>query len=311
MQRIAVIINPTAGRGAAGRRAGELRDYLMNSPVCAAEFFTTQAPGDALRFAEAAACAGCNIIAAVGGDGTLHEAVNALMRCDGDLPVLGLIPFGTGNDFARGVGLNAGIKTSLETLVHGCAHAIDIGLIESPSLPQPTYFLAAAGVGFVADTAKTVNEGVKGLSGTAAYLYGAVATLRRFLPEYVRVKIDGRTAFEGESTLISVSNVATTGGGIRIAPGAKPDDGVLDVCIVSKVSKSKILAMLPRAFPGDHVRDRAVSMMRGRRIEIETMQPCALWIDGEVVGATPATFTLLPSALKMMLPPARVQKRLK
>ena len=165
----------------------------------------------------------------------------------------------------------------------GVAHPIDIGIIESPSLAQPKWFLVAAGVGFVALTAKTVNEGIRGLTGPAAYVYGALKTLRHFIPEHTSVKIDEELVFQGEATLISVSNVETTGGGIKIAPGAKPDDGMLDICVVDKVSRAKIAVMLPRAFSGKHIADAAVSMYRGRKVEIATADACPLWIDGEVV----------------------------
>jgi diacylglycerol kinase (ATP) len=302
LQRIAIIINPTAGRGEAGRRLPEIKASLNAAVGCEVRYYQTNRAGDGERQALDAIREGANIITAVGGDGTLHEVVNALLTDPSSSAILGLIPFGTGNDFARAVGLRGSLEHMIKTLTSGASHAIDIGIISSASLEKPKHFLVAAGMGFVADTAKTVNDGVKKLTGPAAYVYGALATLKRFKPESLTLTIDGQTIFEGEVTLISVSNVETTGGGIKIAPGSSPDDGLLNICVVEKVSKSKIILMLPRAFTGDHVNHPAVTMYTGKKIEIQTANACPLWIDGEVVGSTPATFEIISGALKMMLP---------
>jgi diacylglycerol kinase (ATP) len=302
VQRIAFIVNPTAGRGAAGRRLPEIRTAVQAQSLCEATFYTTQKRGDGFDLALEALENGADIVAAVGGDGTLHEVVNALICVPGCPANLGLIPFGTGNDFARAVGLQGSLSHFIDSIISGESHPIDIGLITSRSLPNPKHFLVAAGIGFVAQTAKTVNDGVKHLTGAAAYIVGAISTLKHFVPEYIKVTIDNKIVFEGESTLVSVSNVSTTGGGIKIVPDAQPDDGLLDVCLVSKVSRSKILMMLPRAFVGTHIMDQAVSIHRGKTIEIESISESPLWIDGEVVGSAPATFSIIPGALHMMLP---------
>jgi diacylglycerol kinase (ATP) len=105
-----------------------------------------------------------------------------------------------------------------------------------------------------------------------------------------------------DSMLISVSNVATTGGGMRIAPDAKPNDGVLDICLVEKIGRMALAGQLPGVFAGKHVSHPAVSMMTAKTVRIDTQAPAILWIDGEVIGTTPATFKILPGALPVMLP---------
>ena len=265
-------------------------------------YFYTGARGQGEDLADAAIAGGASLIIAIGGDGTLHEVANAILKSTSAGLTLGLIPFGTGNDFALGVGLASGLDGAIEALASGQPHAVDVGLIEGVGLGDGRKFLVAAGIGFVADTARTVNEGVRGLSGPAAYVYGAVKTLRTFSPVEVTVSFDGRNPETLEAMLMSISNVATTGGGIKIAPGAEPDDGLFDICLVRKISKARLLAKLPAAFVGKHVGDPAVTMLRATRIEVSTRTPCQLWIDGEVLGATPARFTILPKALRMMLP---------
>lgn len=248
---------------------------------------------------------------AVGGDGTLHEVANAILKAGDPDATLGLIPFGTGNDFARGVGLFGGIEKACLTLALGKTARLDVGTVEGSGIEQPYYFLVASGVGFVADTAKTVNEGVRWLHGAPAYVYGALRTLKSFQPLPLTIQFDEEAPRSRETMLVSISNVATTGGGMRIAPGARPDDGCLDICLVSRIAKSDLVKQLPGVFAGRHVNHPAVSMYKAGTICIETEKPAQLWIDGEVIGATPAKFSVKPAMLPFMLPvdPPTDQKR--
>jgi len=301
--RMAVIVNPTAGRGAAAKALPRIRKLLAAGfGETDIVYYLTAARGEAEELARIAIAAGASLVVAVGGDGTLHEVANAILETAGEEVVLGLIPFGTGNDFARGVGLRGDLGHVTGALAGGVPRGIDIGEIDGAGLAGKRRFLVAAGIGFVADTARTVNEGVRGLTGPAAYIYGAVKTLRGFSPVELTVSFDGKPPETLGCMLMSISNVATTGGGIKIAPDARPDDGLFDVCLVSQISKAKLLSKLPAAFAGKHVDDPAVTMLRASRVEVGTRTPCQLWIDGEVQGETPAKFTIRPGALRMMLP---------
>ncbi len=300
---LALVVNPTAGRGAAGRALAainRLSSERFDQPV---RFFVTQRSGDGERLALEALAEGAEIVAAVGGDGTLHEVANALQSSTVSRSAsLALIPFGTGNDFARAVNLRGTLASVIDAIAAGERRMIDVGIIESPSLPAPRRFLVAAGIGFVADTAHTVNTQIKFLTGPAAYVYGACKTLKLFQPVKARLSFDGGETAASELSLVSVSNVATTGGGIRIAPDASPSDGLFDVCLVESLPKFQLITKLPLAFQGRHIHDASVKMIRCAQLEIETETPCALWIDGEVTGTTPVTFRIQPAALPMMLP---------
>jgi diacylglycerol kinase (ATP) len=298
--RATLIINPTAGRGRCARALPRIRRVLSNKGVDATYLFTG-ARGDAERLANESLASGASLVVAVGGDGTLHEVANALLKAVQSKATLGLIPFGTGNDFARAVGLFGSVETACIALVNGKRTPIDVGTIEGRGIENPYYFLVAAGVGFVAETAKTVNEGIRWLHGAPAYIYGALQTLRRFDPISLTITIDDKEPEALDAMLISVSNVATTGGGMRIAPDARPDDGLLDICLVEKIGKMALVGQLPGVFAGKHVRHPAVRMMTARTVRIETESPKILWIDGEVIGTTPATFKILAGALPIML----------
>ena len=301
--RIAIIANPTAGRSAAGRALPQIRRALAQSARSGeVAYYTTSERGEGETLARSAIAAGASLIVACGGDGTLYEVANAVLAAENPRLVLGLIPFGTGNDFARAVGLRGDLDIAMEALVSGEQRAIDAGMIEGEGLVSPRRFLVAAGIGFVADTARTVNAGIRGLTGPAAYVWGAIKTLRGFQPVHMNVAFDGEAPVEMHSMLMSISNVATTGGGIRIAPDATPDDGFFDVCIARQMSKARLLSKLPAAFAGRHVHDPDVTIRKSRLIEVTTRTPCQLWIEGEVQGTTPARFTIQPGALQVMLP---------
>lgn len=299
-----LVVNPTAGRGRCARALPKIRRILAERGVDATYLFTT-CRGDAERMARESIARGARLVVAVGGDGTLHEVANAILKTPGDPDVtLGLVPFGTGNDFARAVGLFDGVEKACLALAEGKRTRLDIGAVEGCGIEPPYYFLVAAGVGFVADTAKTVNEGIRWLHGAPAYIYGALKTLKRFQPLPLTIQFDNGEPKALSAMLVSVSNVATTGGGMRIAPDARPDDGYLDICLVSRISKSELVKQLPGVFAGRHVGHPAVSIVKAATVRIETEKPADLWIDGEVIGTTPANFTIKPAALPIMLPMA-------
>ncbi|HEY3331260.1 MAG TPA: diacylglycerol kinase family protein [Capsulimonadaceae bacterium] len=302
-RRVALIINPTAGRGRAGRAVDDIRRCLNVNDVDAVYYYTKGA-GNGESLANEAIRAGATVVAAVGGDGTLHEVTNAVMSAPAGSVALGLLPFGTGNDFARGAGLFGDLARACDALAVGPVRHIDIGRISSPSLASDRWFLVAAGLGFVADIAATVNRGLRRLHGAPAYIYGAAVTLRHLRSFAIVIKLDGQTLDFDEATVISISNVETTGGGLKIAPGADLADGLLDVCLVGKLGRLELLKQLPAVVTGKHISHPAVTMLRGKCVEIETSEPKELWIDGEVVGHTPATFTIYGGKLPMVLPAA-------
>lgn len=289
-----IIVNPTAGRGRAGKSIDAIKKLLPVAPY-EWEWYQTTRPGDAEAAARASVIKGVEFIVAVGGDGTLHEVVNGVL---GSNATIGLIPFGTGNDLARALGLYGSLEIACDALVNGPTVRADVGKIRGHGTEDERHFLVICGTGFIASTAKTVNQGVRFLSGALAYVWGAIVTLWHFKPFILTVRTE-----HGErcttAMFVSVSNVATTGGGMQIAPDAAMNDGVLDICLVAKVGKIALLRQLANVFKGTHVNHPAVEMIQAQRIELIADPPQPLLIDGEVLGTTPATISILPGALKI------------
>lgn len=293
-----VIINPTAGRGRAGKQVPEIR-RLLGPKAASWTWLYTQKRGDGQTLAREAAEAGAKLVVAVGGDGTLHEVVNGVLGTDA---TVGLIAYGTGNDFARALGLFGNLEQACHALTDGVTKWIDVGVIEGQGTKGPRHFLVLTGTGFDARTAQTVNAGIRGLSGPLAYVWGAILTLRDFQPFALTLTLDDQPPKQVKAMFVSFANAATTGGGMLIAPGATVDDGFLDICLVETVSKLTLLYQLSQVFKGKHVNHPAVTMLRAQTLTVDADPPQPLLIDGEVIGMTPATIKLLPGALRFRVP---------
>lgn len=297
--KVALIVNPTAGRGEAGKRVREIAQRLRQYGLMQPTWHYTQARGDGEQLARAAVEAGANLVVAVGGDGTLHEVMNGVL---GSAATLGLIPFGTGNDFARALGLFGDLDVACRALTQGRTHQVDVGTIEGNGTGGPRRFLVLTGTGYDARTAQTVNAGVKHLSGALAYVWGAILTAKDFSPFTLTLTPEGGEIIRTQAMFVSFANCATTGGGMRIAPDATVDDGLLDICLVRELPTAQMLWQLTKVFKGEHVKHPAVTMLRAARVTVEADPPQPLLIDGEVLGTTPATISLERQVLPMKVP---------
>jgi diacylglycerol kinase (ATP) len=297
---VAVIVNPAAGRGQAGRQGRAIR-ALLGAAADGWTWYFTQGRGDAERMAREAATGGASMVVAVGGDGTVHETANGIL---GSGAVLGLIPFGTGNDLARALDLHNDLPAACRAVTDGDVLPVDVGVIEGAGTGGKRHFLVLAGTGFDARTAQTVNNGIRWLSGAPAYVWGAVVTLARFEPFDLTLTVDNGLPRRTRAMFVSIANGPMTGGGMRIAPDARLDDGRFDICLAAEVSKATLLYQLTQVFQGAHVKHPAVTMLRATSAEIDADPPQPLLVDGEVIGTTPARISILPGAL-----PIKVRKR--
>lgn len=299
-----IIINPTAGRGSAGKNIPRIRALLETGDAEWIWHFT-QKRGDAEVMAKEAAGNGADLVVAVGGDGTIHEVVNGVLaagKSASENLSVGLIPFGTGNDLARELGIYNNLEKACQVVLNDNTIRMDIGVMEGANTGGERHFLVLSGVGFDAQTAKRVNEGIKWISGAPAYIIGALTTLAQFKPFVLTYMADDGQAHCVNAMFASVANAPTTGGGMIIAPGAKLDDGLLDICLVEKVSKPQFIYQLTRVFSGDHVKHPAVSIIRTSSVTLDADPPQPLLIDGEVVGTTPVRIRVLPGAIRMRAP---------
>jgi diacylglycerol kinase (ATP) len=218
----------------------------------------TGEPGHATALARKACADGFTHLLAVGGDGTAHETVNGIDRPD---VALGLVPAGTGNDFARSAGLPFQPLAAVAGLERDRRRSVDLGLCNGRR------FLNVAGAGFDAEVARLINEGPRRSRGALPYVATAISLAFRYRSASLRLDLDGETLVQS-CLLVAFGNAAAYGGGMRICPRAALDDGLLDVCVVGGIGTGHILRLLPAVFLGRHLRDRAVSYRHARSIDV-------------------------------------------
>jgi len=293
--RVALIVNPVAGGGRAlrvlPRVLASLREVADVRLV-----HVTAAPGEATGVAAVAAAEGFEAVVAVGGDGTINEVANGLV-CAGAAVPLGVVPAGRGADFVRSLGLPRNVDAALAHLRVAAPRPIDVGRAVFAD-GGSRIFVNVAGVGFDAEVAASAAR--SRLPGaTAPYLSGVAAGLRRARPRPVAVEVDGGEIV-GETLAVIVANGHSFGGGLRIAPGARPDDGLLDVAVVGDVSPLDLLRQVPRVYRGAHVDHPKFALRPGRAICIEAPETMRVQLDGEVVGAAPVAFAIETGALLVL-----------
>jgi diacylglycerol kinase (ATP) len=285
------IVNPVAGRGRAMRVWQALQKHLVSRAVEFTYSFT-QGPGHATELARQAVARTCGACVGVGGDGTLHEMLPALM---GTETALGCIPAGTGNDFARGLGLPRTVERQATMLAVAKRRTIDVPSVNG----EP--FLNVAGAGFDAVVADTVNRSFRALHGPIPYILAIFRTLVSYHNAPLSIRLDDGPPNELRCLLVAGGNLQYYGGGMKICPMACPGDGSLDFCIAGDLSKIDALCTLPRLLRGTHIYHPKCTYLRARKADIDG-PPLPIQADGQIVGTLPATFTLQPQALWVLQP---------
>jgi diacylglycerol kinase (ATP) len=281
-----LLVNPRAGRGA---RLLKHREPLARAGI---EVVVTRDAREMAEQAAAAARAGLDRILVGGGDGTLHHAVQGLAGTD---CALGVVPSGSGNDLARALSIDRRPLRALDRALRGTPGRIDLGRVGN------RHFLGAAGLGFDGDVAAYVASRPR-RSGRLAYPWAVLRTLPAFEPPHLTIEHDGGQ-WSGPVMLAVAANSPYFGGGMRIAPSATLDDGMLDLIIVRAMARLRLLALFHRVYRGTHVHHPAVSVIRLRRAEIRADRPLDVYADGERLFPLPpegATFEAAPSAVAVI-----------
>ena len=290
-----IIANPISGKGRSKSVALKTGSLLTSAGVSNGVIFTTRV-GDAEQLARSAADDGSTGVLACGGDGTLHEVINGVMdHPRGSEVTVGVMPAGRCNDFAAAIGLPKSVEGVVGLITSGASRQIDLGRVGD------RYFATVATLGFDSAVSQYVADGhvPRILSGTPSYLYAVFAQLFRY--KDARVHLEGDDLdYSGRIFLAATANTPQYGGNMKIAPGADPQDGALDVCLARSVSRREVVMMLPRVFTGGHLKNRAVSMHRVQCMRIESEEPMPIWADGERVTETPAEISVVPRALKLL-----------
>jgi YegS/Rv2252/BmrU family lipid kinase len=289
-REIALIVNPSAGGGRAAKALPAVEARLLALGL-AVEVDATRDLGHACELAVGAAQRG-RIVVTLSGDGMLGAVAGALRAVPG--AVVGVLPGGRGNDFARVAGIALDAEAACDTIAGGTARAIDLGLAgEHP-------YIGIASLGFDSEANRIANEAPSQL-GQLVYLYGALRAVAAWKPAAFTVEVDGeRVQFSGWS--VAVANSKAYGGGMLVAPDAELDDGALDVVLSAQTSKGHFLRALPKVFKGDHVHDPSVTVLRGAEVRVDADRPFTVYADGDPVGELPMTFRALPGALQVLLP---------
>lgn len=308
MHPVKVILNPYSGRGYGGRVRQVVEAALQGAGV-PFDLALTEGPGHGIELARRAKREGYGVVAAAGGDGTISEVVNGLVQAapDGAAGVLAVLPTGTGNDFASMVGASRKLDVAAQAIAQGSTQRIDVGVatVRTAEKTLRRYFDNNMGIGL--EAAVTIESyKIKRLSGTMLYLTAALRTVLKMHAPLMRVEwqdAGGGTGRRERLTLIiSIGNSARTGGGFYLTPGARLDDGLLDVAMADDVSKLHVFGLLPKALFGKHTAHPAVTMLRVRRLLVAIPEGTPVQLDGEVIAeaAQSVEVAVLPAKLDVV-----------
>ncbi len=307
-----VIVNPASANGATRERWPAIEQQLR-ARWSAADFSVahTGAPNHATELA--AAAEGYATVVSVGGDGTLNEVVNGLMRHDAAVrPALALVQSGTGSDFARTLGFGLETDTAIARLNRAQPQAIDVGetayMVGRQLLTR--YFVNIAGLGFDAEVSAAVSrEAGRGRKGRAVYLLSVFKTVLGLRSKRLRITTSlasgAPSSRECGAVMVTICNGRYFGGGMHVAPDAVLHDGEFDVVVFGAMSPLEFVINFPRVYRGTHLAHPKVSVTRASNVRIEqlgsTENLLSLQAEGELLGAAPASFRLLPGALNVLV----------
>ncbi|MFI2434117.1 diacylglycerol kinase [Streptomyces sp. NPDC018693] len=292
---ITLFVNPTAGRGRGADAAQPAASAFRDAGYSVRTVVGEDAP-DALARARAAVADGTGALVAVGGDGLVHLALQAVA---GTRTPLGVVAVGTGNDFARTLGLPVGApdtagRLMAEGLKGSHVRDIDLGRVGD------RWFGTVLASGFDSRVNDRGNR-MRWPAGRAKYDLAMLAELAAFRPFPYRIRLDGGEVREIEATLVAVGNGSSYGGGMRICPGADPADGLFDVTVVGDCSRRTLLRVFPRVYRGTHVEHSKVTVFRAAEVEIAAPGVTG-YADGEPLGALPLTARCVPGAVRVIGP---------
>jgi len=291
--KLFLIVNPVAGKNK-GIKTIEQAAPLLEQKGIQFDMARTDYAGHALLIAQQLDPSRYDGVIAVGGDGTLFEILNGLLKKHGrfDLPV-GQIPVGTGNSFIKDLGIET-VRDAIEKIAAGRTRPIDVGMFKCPD--GEYYFINLLGTGFVADVAHRAVK-YKAL-GPLSYIIGVFEELVHLRSTAMDMVIDGQT-MQRDYIFAEICNSTKTGGNMIMAPAARIDDGMLDVILLKKISRIGLLKIFPTIFKGTHVHDPHVETFRGKHIEVRPQKTQRLNADGEVLGHTPIDVSILPAKINM------------
>ncbi len=297
---ICLIVNPAAGGGKAGRLGPSVEQTLSGYGLQVRRCETRDLE-HARELGVEAARSGETVVA-LSGDGMIGVLADALQEVPGS--ILGLLPGGRGNDLIRVLGIPQDAVAACATIAHGIVRKIDLGAVVDPKTNQPgRAFVGIASVGFDSDANRIANEAPAWLGG-GVYAYGALRALISWRAARFEVELDPpgeRRSFTAFT--VGAANSKAYGGGMRAAPDALLDDGLLEVVILESISKLRFLTrILPKVFSGTHVQEPSVRVFRAGEVTIGAERPFTVYADGDPLGELPLRIRALPGAVRILVP---------
>lgn len=291
-----VIVNPASGGGRALRAEPKVAS-LLAARGYNAKFVKSKSSEDIRELAAQAAADGCGTVVALGGDGAFHHVVEGIRGTD---VVAGFFPAGNGNDIARSLGISRDPVEAANEFLNGQPRAVDLVRVRI-SNGCVAHFMGAGGMGLDAEAAHLANTRFQAWPGVTRYLAGAFTVFFREPLLNVRAEIDG-ASWSGQALFVAVANASSYGSGVRIAPRAVMDDGLLDVVIVGEVGLMRLLEAIPIVLTNGDLRGfPEVTRYRCRSVALRADRAARVHGDGEALGVAPAEFEVLPRAVRVMV----------
>ncbi len=303
-EKTVFVVNPASANGSTGRRWPAIA-HAAAAAGLAGQTLLSERPGHVAELTQRAAEEGASLVVVVGGDGTVNEAVNGLMRAVPERrPELAVIPRGTGTDFVRTFRIPTYPERAIGVARSGRTVTIDVGRVGYTGwddAPGESWFANVASAGMSGAVAQRADSSSKALGGKASFLWATLAVFARWKNTDVSVEADGERR-QGRMLDVIVANCQFLGGGMWMTPDADPADGLFDVLLIGDITKWDLVTTLPKIYRGRHLPHPKAELLRARRVSVEAPAPLPVELDGEQPGTTPATFEIVPGALRLRVP---------
>lgn len=304
--KLTIIRNPNAASGEGMKIWPEVRKALLDQGL-QFEDIRTEYPGHATELAREAISKGSRFIAAMGGDGTVNEVANGILGqsiCNPIEILFTQIPVGTGNDWSRTMNIPKKYSEIALMLKNGIEKIQDVGLMsyfDEKGKEMQRYFVNMAGMGFDASVGERANKNkAAGKKGIGGYISALLGTLFSYRVKPMSIKVDGQKKGDFQLFSLSAGICIYCGAGMKQCPDASYNDGQLDITLIEKISKLKVIANIPALFSGKFVNNKEVHQLRGKYIEIANHKETLLEVDGEVLGSGSCVLSVLPESLRVL-----------
>ena len=305
-----IIVNPVSGRGK-GLASVPVIKHLLSEQAIHYDLVQSERPWHAAHLAEEAALGGYDVVVAAGGDGTANEVLNGLMaaklsgRISSQIPAMGILCVGRGNDFAYGAHIPAELQAGCQALAGNYRRKLDVGLLIGGDFPQGRYFGNGVGIGFDA-VVGFVAQKMKRLSGFPSYIVAALKTIFLYYQApRVRIEFEGQS-IETSALMISIMNGRRLGGGFMMAPQGQSDDGLFDLTIAAEVSRLRILTLIPHFLRGTQSTQREIRTAQACHVTVRALQgSLPIHADGETISTDTDQLSveLLPAQIDVLCSP--------